>query len=245
MLIVESARPAAFIRQGYARGARLAASAADVTGLDRWLAARGSAVAFQMRSLWALDDVERMAHLDVPGWTYKAAHEVEHFLACLDGRGRVFEFGSGASTTWLAQRAGEVHAVEHDLAVSEQLRPLLAIYERHVRLYDAPPARRRGDLGAASGRPGWEGRDFMQYVETIHEVGSLFDAIVIEGRARPACLEAAVAHLAPTGMIVFDNACRPRYRDAIERCGLAVDLQRGWAPSLPYREATALLRHRR
>jgi predicted O-methyltransferase YrrM len=90
---------------------------------------------------------------------------------------------------------------------------------------------------------GDEDHDFGDYVATIDDVGGTFDLIVVDGRARPACLAAAVGHLAPDGVLVFDNAAREHYAAELARCGLDVDLRKGRAPSLPWRETTALLRH--
>ena len=65
--------------------------------------------------------------------------------------------------------------------------------------------------------------------------------IVIDGRAREACLSAALSALAPGGIIVYDNAGRARYRPGISASGLAVRDLRGLTPALPYPEHTALL----
>jgi predicted O-methyltransferase YrrM len=104
-----------------------------------------------------------------------------------------------------------------------------------------PPTERTAASTAVSERAGHEALDFEAYVSTIDEVGGEFDLIGVDGRARATCLERAVPHLAPGGIVVFDNAGRDRYQPAIQASGLAVDMRRGWAPSLPYREATALL----
>lgn len=231
----------ALIRQSYTQGVRVAAGAAEKAGVDRWLSRRGGAAAFHARSLLALHDMERMVRLDVPWWTYKAIDAVDHFLAYRDGKARVFEWGAGASTVWLAQRAGAVYSVEHDADFVDQLKPLV-VDSFHVDLRLVPPAPRRPDSTAVSQRKDHENFDFTEYAQTIHTVGGYFDLVVIDGRARSACLATAVPHLAKRGVIVFDNAARPRYQDAISGSGLAVELLRGWAPCLPYREATAILR---
>jgi hypothetical protein len=90
-------------------------------------------------------------------------------------------------------------------------------------------------------KEGQQGLDFADYVGTIDEVGGLFDVIVVDGRARTACLSAALPHLAPDGMIVFDNSRRRRYRAAIESCGLRERRLPGLVPTLPYPDQTSLL----
>jgi predicted O-methyltransferase YrrM len=215
------------------------------SGLDRFLARRRSFWVRHLWSLFALYDVRRMVMLDHPWWIYDATADVERFLAARDGKARVFEFGAGASTVWLAKRAGEVHSVEHDGDFVGVLRPLLAAYD-HVELHHVAPAPRGADSTAVSEHEGWEGYDFADYVATIGKVGGTFDLIVVDGRARPSCLAAAVEHLAaPDGLLVLDNAGREHYAPALAASGLDVDLRKGWAPSLPWPETTALLRHRR
>lgn len=229
------------VRQAYTRALHGMGTVFDRTGIDGWLASRRSLVARHVRSLGAIYDAQRMIQLDLPWWTYPATAQVEAFLADRDGNARVFEYGAGASTVWLAKRAGEVHAVDHDPAFVHLLRPQLAAFDR-VRLRWVPATERTAKSTAVSDRAGHEHLDFGAYVAAIDEAGGAFDLIVVDGRARPSCLERAVPHLAPGGVMVFDNAGRARYRSAIEASGLSVDVKRGWAPSLPYREATALLR---
>lgn len=231
----------AAVRNGYVRAARVTATVAERSGLAGWLLRRKHPFPRHLGSLFAIYDVERMIPLDLPWWTYPASREIEDWLGSRGGQARVFEFGSGASTLWLAQRAGEVHSVEHDAQFVDVLRPIVAPYANvHLRCVEATP--RRPDSTAVSDRRGHEHLDFEEYVAAVAEPGGLFDLIVIDGRARSACLLAAIPQLAEDGVIVFDNADRAGYQKAIEGCGLSVDRKRGWAPSLPYRECTALLR---
>lgn len=231
----------AAVRNGYVRAARVTATVAERSGLAGWLLRRKHPFARHLGSLFAIYDVERMIPLDVPWWTYPAAQEIERWLEDRADQVRVFEFGSGASTVWLAKRAGEVHSVEHDAEFVGVLRPMVAPYPNvFLRCVEAAP--RRPDSTAVSDRRGHEDLDFEDYVAAIGRVGGTFDLIVIDGRARSVCLDAATPHLADDGVIVFDNAGRPGYRQALDGCGLSVDRKRGWAPSLPYRECTALLR---
>jgi predicted O-methyltransferase YrrM len=229
------------IRRAYVTAVRGTVGALERTGADRWLSSRQSPMARHVWSLSAIYDAERMASLDLPWWTYRAAEEVDRFLALKQGGARVFEFGSGASTLWLAKRAREVHSVEHDEAFAGLVRSMLASHD-NVELRCVPPTERSPTSTAVSERAGYEHLDFEDYVGVIDDVGGAFDLIVIDGRARPTCLDRAVSHLDADGVVVFDNAGRHRYRAAMAASGLVVDMKTGWAPSLPYREATALLR---
>ena len=79
--------------------------------LDEW-AAR-SRKGLWTRSLLSIYDVEDLAALDAPWWTFQASDIVEQHLRAYDAP-RVFEWGSGASTVWLARRGALVTSVEHD-----------------------------------------------------------------------------------------------------------------------------------
>jgi Methyltransferase domain len=230
-------------RTVYARTMHGVRSVLDAVGVSSWLERRDGALSRHILSLGAIYDLDRMIALDVPWWTYPAIGEVDAFLSDRDGKARVFEYGSGASTVWLAKRAGAVHSVEHDAAWASQLRPKLADLE-HVELLCVEPDKRTPESTVVSARRGHEGFDYARYVQAIDEVGGSFDVVVIDGRARSSCLEHAVRRLSDDGLVVFDNAARSRYRAAIEASGLDVVLRRGWVPTLPYPDATALLRPR-
>ena len=97
------------------------------------------------------------------------------------------------------------------------------------------------DPAVPSRKEGHEGLDFSAYVAAIDDVPGSFDLVVIDGRAREACLAAAVGRLAVDGMIVFDNSRRRRYRETIRRSGLDEQVFRGLTPTLPYPDQTSLL----
>ena len=194
-----------------------------------------------LQSLLAIHDIDALIRLDVPWWTYDAIARVEAFLAARPGA-RVFEYGSGASTVWLAKRAGSVVSVDHDAEWIDFSRPRLAeLGNANVELVTAD-AVSDVDPRYHSGKPGYRGASFRSYVHAIGRWPGRFDLIVIDGRARAACLATAVERLADDGMIVFDNSHRARYRDAIGRCGLQAAVTRGLVPSLPLPDQTTLLR---
>jgi hypothetical protein len=187
----------------------------------------------------AVYDAEDLAKLGLAWWTYAAIARVEMFL---QGRNaRVFEFGSGASTLWLARRADHVYSVEHDLEFAEVVAGLEPSI-RNVTFITAPPVMDNTSEMIRSGRKGFEGLDFTDYVKSIEAIGGTFDLIVIDGRARIACLERAVEHLSPDGLILFDDIRRPRYRSALERRDMDVEVLAGPKPSIPFPDATALMR---
>jgi hypothetical protein len=233
------------MKTAYVAGTRALRRALAATGvlklLDRW--ATRSRTGLWVRSLLSIYDLEDLLRYDVPWWTFKASDEAAAFLASRPDA-RVFEWGSGASTAWLARRAGSVTSVEHDPGWAGIMRPVLPD-NAVVRLVDPVPANGRPDQ-ELSRKPGFEGLDFAAYVAAVDETDGLFDLIVVDGRARGACFRHAITRLAPDGVLVFDNVDRQRYRDAIAASPVPVEVEwtRGLTPALPYPTRTALVRLR-
>lgn len=234
------------MKQTYVTVLRGIRSALAATGLLRLLDAAGRRWrrALWVRSWLAIYDLDDMLGLDVPWWTFEAADEVDAFLRGRPGA-RVFEWGSGASTVWLARRAVSVVSVEHDPGWAARTARALAARDTHnveLRVVEPDPRRARG--GVRSAKPGFAGLDFTAYADAIEDVDGRLDLVVIDGRAREACLVRALDRLADDGLIVLDNVDRARYRDAVEALGsrLRVTWTRGLTPALPYPTRTALIR---
>lgn len=225
-----------YIRILRAIGAAL--RAIGVLGLLERRAPRSRAATWA-RSLFAIHDIDQLSKLEVPWWTFDSADQVKAFLASRPDA-RVFEWGSGASTLWLASRAGTVHSVEHHAGWASELAPRLP---DNVTLTVVEPTTCNAPV-VGSAKPGHVGLDFAEYVAAIDAADGTFDVIVIDGRAREACLAKAVDRIAPDGLIVFDNVDRQRYVDAIDLLGSRVEviMTRGLTPALPYPTRTALLR---
>jgi Methyltransferase domain len=229
-------------RTTYVFVARRVRSVAErLTLVDR-LEAAHSGRARHLRTLFAIHDLDDLVHLDLPWWVYGAAERVDRFIADRDGKAKVFEYGSGASTLWLARRAHEVHSVEHHAEFADLMAGKVAdlpnVSLRHV------PAKRMAagrQPPTPSRRFGQRGLDYTDYVRSIDAVDGEFDLIVVDGRAREECLRRSVERLAPGGIVLFDNSNRRRYQQALRSSGLAIERIRGAAPSLPYRTETALL----
>jgi hypothetical protein len=190
-------------------------------------------------SLTRVHDSLALAALDVPWWTYRAIEVVDDWLAHRPHPIRIFEYGSGASTLWLAGRADEVHSVEHHREFGESIAAAIAQHANiDLRIVEAV---RSSAPVVPSAKEGHAGLDFAEYAAAIDLVGGVFDLIVIDGRARAACLRQATPRLATGGMIVFDNSRRRRYRPAIRTSGLREHRFRGLTPTLPYPDQTSLL----
>lgn len=192
------------------------------------------------RSLFAIHDIDEMDRLDLAWWQLDALAEVDRFLRRIPDA-RVFEYGSGASTLWLARRASEVVSVEHDADWHAILGNKLAAYP-HVKLKLVPGSPQASDDGYGSGKPGAQNLNFRDYVHAIEEEPGAFDLIVIDGRCRIRCLDAASRKLRPGGMILFDNSSRARYRAGLAASGLRRERYWGLTACLPYPDETTLLR---
>lgn len=193
-------------------------------------------------SLTRAHDSIGIAELDVPWWTYGAIDEVERWLAGREGDVRTFEWGSGASTIWLARRVTSVSSVEHHREFGEMIQVQLAAWPNANLDIVEPVPSESPAIGSA--KEGHGGLDFSAYVHHIDEVDGMFGLIVVDGRARDACLAAALSHLETDGIIVFDNTMRRRYRQAIAAAPVVERTFRGLTPTLPYPDQTSILTRR-
>jgi len=205
--------------------------------LEQW--ATKSRIALWFRSQFSLYDMNDFVRLDLPWWTLNAMTLVDEFLTARP-HARVFEWGSGASTIWLEKRSAEVISVEND---GEWHRMMSGLVGPQTTIQHMPAI--PSDNPSVSSRWwGQRGFDFSDYVDAIDRHSGVFDLIVIDGRARTACLDKALERLTPDGMVVFDNTNRPRYREALEGAQGRIEefMTYGLTPSLPYSTTTSLLK---
>ena len=209
-------------------------------GLLPWLErAPRRSLRFWIGSQFAIYDATRLAQMDTPWWSLRAIDAVESWIRERKGHVRVFEYGTGASTAWLARRCSHVVSVEHDAVFASTLGPNFRGDTIELRLIE--PEHAPTTILAGSGRRGYEDCDFSAYVDSIADGTDAYDLIVIDGRARAACLAKAVDRLAEGGLLIFDNSDRRRYQSALARVPLQIERFRGFAPALPYRTETALI----
>ncbi|MPZ81356.1 MAG: class I SAM-dependent methyltransferase [Actinophytocola sp.] len=228
------------IRGAYVMGVRTVRKAADKAGLLAKLENSESPRMRHLRTLFSIFDAGDLARMDLAWWSYPAMRRVEAFLAERPGA-RVFEFGAGASTAWLARRAGQVDSVEHDTRWVEYVRELLADTPG-VKLHAVPATPATAETVIRSGRVGHTDLDFGDYVATIDQVGGPFDVIVVDGRARNDAFRRSLDHLADGGVVVYDNIRRKRYWDVVSALpGLRIELLKGATPTLPYPTTTGLI----
>ncbi|MBX9592556.1 MAG: class I SAM-dependent methyltransferase [Hyphomonadaceae bacterium] len=104
----------------------------------------------------------------------------------------IFEFGSGQSTLWWAQRVRSVKACEHDSAWVEAIRARLPTNAEIIF------------------RPVGNG-----YAEAILNDNREYDIVVIDGRERVKCMRTCTAALKPGGVVIVDNSERAEYLEGM------------------------------
>ena len=158
----------------------------------------------------------------LPWYTYSAIHFLEPRLR---NDLNVFEYGSGHSTLWYAARVGQVLSVEDNPSWASRIRET------------APPNVKLSIPSSA---------DPATYAGSIDETeASPFDIIVIDGRHRDQCADAAVRHLKPHGVIVWDNSERDDFNDKLrtlyEPLGFRALHFVGIGPIVPWTWRTSIL----
>ena len=133
----------------------------------------------------------------LPWWTYSATRWLDR---ALNSTHRVFEFGSGNSTLWLADRVASLQSVEHEPEWVEKVRPRL-------------PANASLDFVATNATDADAAQD-DNYLKPLTEQGEPFDLIIVDGMGRNACVKASIDRLAADGLLLLDDADRNVYRPA-------------------------------
>ena len=141
---------------------------------------------------------------------------------------RVFEYGSGNSTLWWAERSSFVVSCEHS--------------DEWFNLFqDAVPDNVEYMHRALSG----------DYTSSVSSQQEAFDIIVIDGRERVECAKHAVNALTDRGLIVWDNSDREIYEEGfgflrrqgfrrVDFWGLGPINGYSWCTSIFYKDGNCL-----
>jgi predicted O-methyltransferase YrrM len=137
---------------------------------------------------------------------------------------RVFEWGSGGSTIFFAQRAKETISIEHmrewHTRISEALVYAGIDGECDLRLVTRDLVRSLEAEEFKSSQPLLRNVTFMNYVKAIDEFeDESFDVVLVDGRARASCITRAVPKIKPGGILVVDDSARPQYQKALSLDG--------------------------
>jgi hypothetical protein len=131
---------------------------------------------------------------------------------------RVFEYGSGGSTVFLASRVHQLVSVEHDPTWSAQVVSFVG-GRAEVDVILAPPreARQASEMAYSSSSPAFAGQTFIDYVSVADRYpDGLFDLLIIDGRARTSAFFRASRVVRIGGAILLDDSERASYRPAVE-----------------------------
>lgn len=128
----------------------------------------------------------------------------------------VLEYGSGGSTLFLASRVDRLISVEHDQLWAEFV-SIKIQNEPNKKLYYIPADERCEDEEFRSKYGiNYSGKCFKEYVLKVLDLpDESLDLLIIDGRARPACLKYAHGKVKPGGYILFDNSDRLEYQESI------------------------------
>lgn len=145
-------------------------------------------------------------------------YEAQIYLNALVKPGmKVFEWGSGGSTLFWADHCEQVISVEHDRQWYKILSEILASEgEKNVVYRNVLPEETEESLNYrihidfASGSI--NGYQWVNYVRQIAEFpDEYFDIILVDGRARNACIFNALPKLKKNGFLIVDNSERKYY----------------------------------
>jgi hypothetical protein len=127
----------------------------------------------------------------IPWYSYAAIDFLKERVGVAD---RVFEFGSGNSTLWWAQRAKHVTGVEHDGKWATLVRKMMP---ENVELLEVP-LEINGD-----------------YCRTPRRTEGRYEIVVIDGRDRVNCARQCLTALTDDGVVIWDDSHRRRYRPGL------------------------------
>lgn len=151
----------------------------------------------------------------IPWYTYPAIEYLRQFDLTAKA---VFEFGCGNSSLFWSGLGALVWSVDHDEGW-------------HAKMAQAAGPRQIFYLGTE--------RD--TYIGAIEKPGRNFDIVVIDGAWREDCVDPAIRHLAPGGMIVLDNADRDHEAGRLLRARDFFEIDfNGFGPINDYTWTTAL-----
>lgn len=151
---------------------------------------------------------------EVPWVTFRAIDWLESYLC---PSMNVFEYGAGGSTLYLTKRVDRVISVEHDEGFYSLVREILSqrnISNCRLVLHKPEPCE-NGGIAFASHQAKYRGLCFEAYVKAVDTYPDhSFDLVLVDGRARVACVRQALAKVKPGGAFLLDNSDRTCYAEA-------------------------------
>ena len=151
---------------------------------------------------------------EAPWLTYGA---IEYLGKIIKPHMKVFEYGSGGSTIWFAKRVAEVVSVEHDKEWLELVVGKLkkeGLKNARLILKSAKKSTEKGkyEYFRSTKEVGMSFKDYVLAIDSFAD--QYFDLVVVDGRARVACIRQAYSKVKPGGYLVLDNSERKDYHEA-------------------------------
>lgn len=149
----------------------------------------------------------------IPGFNQDVIEKLERLI---NKKSRVFEFGTGGSTIWLAKRVGELVSVEYD---PDWFRTL---YDGILADFGSIPKHVKVTLKSQTQHNLWVisettrqriGLDFIESITSYPD--DYFDLVLIDGRARMPCMLNARRKVRAGGTILLDDSQRAHYQYGI------------------------------
>ncbi len=171
---------------------------------------------------------------ELPWFTYGAIEWIRNYLR---PDMRVFEYGAGGSTLFIGRRVKELISIDHYepwyLTVLKEVenRRLNGV---NIRLIEPEKGCKPGFLSNTF--PEYRDYNFEKYVKAIDEYPDhYFDLVIIDGRAREACIGEAISKIRAGGYLLLDNSDRPNYSSALKSLDIyAREDFFGYGPFLDY-----------
>jgi len=142
-----------------------------------------------------------------------------------EGELRVFEWGSGFSTPWIAKCLSEagipfhIDSIDNHQGWHERVREMLK-----SRGLDGPVTLHLREFVPCWDKPGWDwaktpecgrfapsSQNELEYIELPKTLGKHFDVMFVDARFRRRCLEVASECISPLGIVVLHDAQKTWY----------------------------------
>ncbi|GAB0489641.1 hypothetical protein MMPV_000866 [Pyropia vietnamensis] len=140
--------------------------------------------------------------------------EAESMLEVMHKDMTYLEYGSGGSTMAFAPMAKRAYSIEHDKEWCSRMQEKLAVsgLAQRVTYTCAPVDRGTGGWGVSHAFEEGTYRVFKPYVDAVTTLNeSVFDVVLIDGRARVACALKVLPYLNDDSLLLLHDARREKY----------------------------------
>ena len=122
----------------------------------------------------------------------------------------MMEWGSGGSTVEFSKKVKEYYSVEHNMEwyikVKNSISPNVHLYYKEV-------GERPDD--SVYNQSTYE--HYSSYLDSVYEIGKMFDVVLIDGRARRLCALKIIPYLKPNAIVIIHDWClRPCYHCVLD-----------------------------